>query len=190
MIIALDMDDILCNTQEIFIKFYNETYNENLDFDDFDKYDISDIKDISKERGSQILEEFDKSSYFDMIRPLENAQKVVSELSKKHKLIIITARTSEVKNQTKKWIKKYFPKIKEIFFVSDNYLAYTCKKSSVCKDIGADIIIEDKKNFAIDCSNSGIKVLLFDYPWNRKIGEHDRIIRINSWDNVLEKIYL
>lgn len=188
MIIALDMDDILCNTQEIFIKFYNDTYNDNLDFDDFDEYEISDIKNISKEKGAQILEEFDKSDYFNMIEPLKNSQKVVSELSENHKLIIITARTSKVEDQTKKWVKKYFPDIKKIFFVSDNYLTHTRKKSNVCKDIGADVIIEDKKKFAIDCSNNGTKVLLFDYPWNRKIKESDKIIRIKSWDDVLGKL--
>jgi hypothetical protein len=37
------------------------------------------------------------------------------------------------------------------------------KKSQICAEIGAQILIDDSLSHAIDCASSGIKVLLFDH---------------------------
>jgi hypothetical protein len=37
------------------------------------------------------------------------------------------------------------------------------KKSQVCKEIGAEILIDDALEHARDCGEKGIKVFLFDH---------------------------
>jgi hypothetical protein len=44
------------------------------------------------------------------------------------------------------------------------------KKSDICLDIGADVLIDDNPKYAYDCAIHGCQVLLFNwkmgYPWS------------------------
>lgn len=41
----------------------------------------------------------------------------------------------------------------------------------MCRSIGADVLIDDNVGYALDCANTGIQVLLYDwedsYPWSK-----------------------
>lgn len=188
MIIAIDLDDVLANTLEVFIKFHNQNFGTNLKFKDFKSYALHDIIGISEKDEAKRLELFDNSEFFDEIKPIKDAQQAISALSKKNKITVITARTLHVADKTKKWLSKYFPEINQIFFISSNYYGYLKTKAEVCKEIGAGIIIEDKEKFVIECAREGIKVLLFDYPWNSSIKGSRQIIRVKSWKEVIRNI--
>ncbi|OQA04777.1 MAG: hypothetical protein BWY68_00125 [bacterium ADurb.Bin400] len=44
-------------------------------------------------------------------------------------------------------------------------------------------MIDDSLEHAIDCSQAGIDVVLFDQPWNR-FGAPEGISRVQSWDEI------
>ena len=59
-------------------------------------------------------------------------------------------------------------------------------KADVCREIGAEIMIEDVPDHVVSCANAGIRVLLFDQPWNRgEMACNGRIERVRSWDEAL-----
>jgi len=62
-------------------------------------------------------------------------------------------------------------------------------KSSVCKELGIDIFIEDAPVYAKNISEAGIPVILIDAPWNRETSG-ELITRVYSWDEVLDTIAL
>ena len=60
-------------------------------------------------------------------------------------------------------------------------------KSGFCLDNEIPIILEDNLEYAIDCAESGIKVVLFNRPWNKK-SHHKDIFRVDNWKEALEVI--
>jgi uncharacterized HAD superfamily protein len=62
-------------------------------------------------------------------------------------------------------------------------------KGEICAEIGADYMIEDGPEYALDVASKGINVLLYDAPWNRKHVFPDNVKRIYSWSEI-EKIVL
>ena len=64
----------------------------------------------------------------------------------------------------------------------------------LCRGVGAQILIDDNPDYAVDCAENGIEVLLFDldnsYPWSKTQGgpEHPLITRVHSWQEVEEEL--
>ena len=62
--------------------------------------------------------------------------------------------------------------------------------SHECRSIGADILIDDNPQYAMECAQHGIEVLLFDhknsYPWSKTSDGpvHPLITRVQDWDEV------
>ena len=61
------------------------------------------------------------------------------------------------------------------------------QKLSYCKRISADVMIEDNVKTALYLAENGIRVLLFDAPYNQGI-LHQNIVRVFSWEEIFELI--
>jgi len=134
------------------------------------------------------IEMFDDSNYFNEIKPLKEAPSAILDLSSSHKLAIVTGRNEGQKEKTLLWIKKYVPQIKEIFFIRKSVRDNSKSKAEICKEIQADILIEDNLKYAQQVAQAGIKVLLFDYPWNQSSNLNPLIIRVCGWKEALNFI--
>lgn len=56
-------------------------------------------------------------------------------------------------------------------------------KLLACHKLNVDIMIEDKPEVALKLANNGIRVLLFDCPYNQDIF-HDNITRVYTWKQI------
>lgn len=186
MIIAVDLDDVLADSLTSFIEFYNRYYDKDLKYEDFTAYTLNEIKGIPREQENKILEHFDESEYFDNIKPMKDAIKVIEKLNKKHEIIIVTSRTKDKEQKTKNWVNKFLKGIKKICFIRKNYQEKPKTKAEICKEINADVLIEDNLSYAKNCAENGIKVLLFDYPWNQAENLNPLITRVKSWKEILK----
>jgi uncharacterized HAD superfamily protein len=185
MIIAVDLDDVLADSLASFIKFYNKHYDKTLKYEDFTAYTLNEIKGMPIEDEKKILEHYDDSEEFDNIQPMNGAIEAIEKLSKKNKIIIVTSRTRDKQEKTKKWVEKFLKNIADIHFIRANYSEHNKTKAETCKMIKADVLIEDNPKYAKDCAKNGIKVLLFDYPWNKKVNS-PLIKRVHSWDEIVK----
>jgi uncharacterized HAD superfamily protein len=48
--------------------------------------------------------------------------------------------------------------------------------------------IEDNAETALSLAEEGIHTFLYDYPWNRSIGEHPNIRRVYGWQDILTEL--
>lgn len=186
MKIAIDLDDVLANSLDSFIEFYNTNYNGNLKPEDFTAFTLNEIQGMPAEEEQKIMNEYDDSEYYDDINPMPEAKEAISELSKNNELMIVTSRPQKKETQTKKWIEKHIPEIKNINFIRQEYGGESKTKGEVCKELGAEILIEDNLDYAKSCIDKSIKVLLFDYPWNQEENLNPLITRVKSWKEILE----
>lgn len=125
------------------------------------------------------------------IEPRQNSSAVCRRLcSQGHSIYAITARKfSTMKNPLgslsrrmfRKWVEKNGLMLDDIFFCSEKNT--TSEKLKYCRAVNADIMIDDKPDIALYLAENGIKVLLFDAPYNKSV-EHQNITRVHSWDEI------
>ncbi len=130
--------------------------------------------------------------YCSRLSPRENAVEVCRNLTADgHKLYVITARKfSTMKNPLgslsrslfRSWTAKNELPLDSIMFCSEDNTP--SQKLRYCRQISADIMIDDKPDIALFLAENGMTVLLFDAPYNQST-EHKNITRVKSWDEIL-----
>jgi uncharacterized HAD superfamily protein len=56
-------------------------------------------------------------------------------------------------------------------------------KTRLALELGLDLFCEDDLVISRTLAEAGVRVLLFDHPWNREIA-HERITRVGGWSEV------
>lgn len=129
--------------------------------------------------------------YCSRLSPRENAVEVCNELGK---VYVITARKFSTQRTPlgalsrhlfRKWTEKNGFDFADIFYCSE--VDTPPQKLSYCRQISADVMIEDNVKTALYLADNGIRVLLFDAPYNQGIS-HQNIVRVFSWEEIFELI--
>ncbi len=183
--LATDFDDIFFPLRENIIPFLREKYNLNLKREDFNNYNLQKVfKDKYFWQTLEKLYSFYKSKYFKQAKPLKGSIEFLTELSQYFSFPLITSRPIFLRRETKKFISD-FPNgaIKSIHFSRNNFAYAGSRKTKpqICRDIGAKIILEDCLEYALQCAEEGINVILLDAPWNQTMENHPRIKRVQNF---------
>jgi len=62
------------------------------------------------------------------------------------------------------------------------------KKSDLCLKLGVEVLVDDCLEFAEECADKGIKVLLLDSPWNQTDSLPKNVKRMKNWDEIVAHI--
>ncbi len=122
-------------------------------------------------------------SYIASMKPIQDAQKVISELSRYFEITIATNRTPVADKPSKQWLRK-----NNIPY--DHYINTSVMGKGAAK---GKLLIDDYPNNIVDflSAEEGRIALLFSQPWNEDdqslIGK-DNVYRVHGWKEVMEKI--
>ncbi|MGB9748404.1 MAG: 5' nucleotidase, NT5C type [Candidatus Woesearchaeota archaeon] len=180
--VGVDLDDILFPFNKHFLIYRNKKHNTNYT----EKVFRMSTEDIMKE-----MDDFYKTREYEQIEPVEDAFKALSEIKKTHDLAIVTARPEYLVEKTNRWLNKYFKNIfSEVIFTNQQSLLNKKRsKAEVCIEKSIEILIEDNFEYVIDCAQKGIRVLLFNKPWNINFSApkeyKEFIVKIDGWNDVL-----
>lgn len=101
---------------------------------------------------------------------------------------IITARTESIrKAATKSWLKENMPEFDfstQVHFTNHYEPTGSRTKGEVCRQIGAQILIDDNLEFLQSASSLGIFCILLDKPWNKSEIMSKNITRVTHWDEI------
>ncbi|MGM5484388.1 MAG: 5' nucleotidase, NT5C type [Nanobdellota archaeon] len=183
MRIAIDMDDVIADFSSAFIRFYNENYGTGLKKEEIFTYDLWRVVGEDKEGFLRKLKPLFSSDALEELNPLPGAVESLKELSRKHELIIVTARQEKNKEKTYNWIDKHLPGVFDKIVFTNRFNDDELRKVDVCTDHGASLIIEDNYDNARECLPH-LDVILMDQPWNREHLEGAR--RVKSWAEIME----
>lgn len=127
--------------------------------------------------------------------PREQAVDIVKKLNAEgHTLYEITARKFvTMKNPLgwysrflyERWLKKNEFCFDDIYFCSEEFASED--KLAGCMKYKVDVMVEDRDNVALYLANNGVRVLLFDAPYNQGVS-HENIVRVKCWEDVYEEI--
>ena len=191
MRIGIDLDEVIANTLTAVINFHNEKYGTDFKENNFSSYRFWETWGGTRDEAIRKVHEFYVTDHFANVRPVAGSIDAVDKLKENgHELFIITGRQENIIKETEKWIKKHFPEVFSGVHFANTYglTGSKMKKGTICEQLGIEIMVEDDIIYASELAESGIKVFLFDRPWNKDHAVGDNIERVSSWEDVVNKI--
>lgn len=190
MKIGVDLDDVVVNFFPKFLDFYNQKYGNNFRMSDMTSFNIWEVGiGRTKEEAIGFIDEFYDSDCYEKIPFVNGAKEGLCSLAEGNELYLITSRFLRYRPKTENFIRCYLPGyLDNLFFTEDFHNLDGRTKAEVCQEIGIGCYVEDCYEYAKRCAEKGIKVLLLDKPWNQNHEEHENIVRVGSWEEILNKI--
>lgn len=188
MKIGIDIDEVLVEFVEGYLEIYKFKFWKEFSKKNLYSYNLWEPLGISKEESIQLAFDFYKSNKFDNIKLVKLAKESIYKLLENHEIIFITSRPELVREKTEDFLSRIFLDKKFKIVFSDDFFGGNKKKSFFCIKLGIFIILEDNRDYALDCAKMGIKVILFDKPWNKDFIKHENIFKVNNWKEALAKI--
>ncbi len=188
MKIGIDIDEVVVEFMKGYLNFHNKKHNTCYKLNDITNYHLWKCGfHKNKEESVREVVEFSDSDYFNSLSLVKGAKSSLKKLFEIYKSYFITSRSEDIKEKTKNFFYLNFPKNKyEFVFSGEIYGGKT--KSEICSEFGIQIMVEDNADYAFDCAEKGIKTFLLDKPWNKNCEEHEKIVKVNNWNEVLEKL--
>ena len=166
MIIAIDMDETICNFLEYLCIQYNYKYNKDLKPERIDKWSLLSFI------GLEGIEIYKQSGFFKNLIPFEYALSTIYRLNQKHTILICSDPPNPISASDKmEWIEEYMP------FLKHNQIVLTAAK----EHIRADLLFDDSPIYMERFP--GIKVCMAR-PYNVGCGDY----RVESWREFEELI--
>ena len=178
MTIAIDMDNILCNLQEVVVNLFNERYSTNYTIDDFTDYDVAQI--LPKNEAVLMKTMYGEDNLYSNVKPLPGAQNAIEKLiNVGHQVYVVSDVIPKTYAEKVEWLRFYFPQIDEAHIVAMKH-----KHMFRC-----DIMIED--NLANLLANPYHHRICLNYPWNEAKKDFDwvhEIYRCYNWTDIVAAV--
>lgn len=187
MKIGIDLDEVVVDFLEGLLDFYHRVVGKRFRREEFSSYDFWETWGGTREEAIEITDKFHQSEHFENIVPIEGAIDSIKRLSEKHEIFFITSRPGFWKEKTSNWLKKYFPKGNFKIIFSGDFHDQGRTKAEICEELEIPLMFEDNKHYALSCAERGIKVILFDKPWNKGF-EHENLVRVHSWEEAVREV--
>lgn len=187
--IGIDVDDVVIEFFNNYLKFFNSHFGKNVTFKDISRYHIWELElGVSKEEALSIVVQVHNSEHPKKTSLVEGAKESINNLSKKYEIFFVTSRPTSVKERTISFLKEIFPELKfEIIFSGDIH-GNAKTKAEICFERGITTIIEDSASYAFDCAQKGVRAFLLDKPWNQEYEQHENLIKVKDWNEIVEHL--
>lgn len=176
MIIACDVDDVICNLQEVVIELFNNKFGSKYTLEDFTEYDIMNI--LPTQDAIVMKDMYGSHGLYNKVKPIPGAQEALEKLiNLGHQVYLVTAAIPETYGEKVAFIKRFFP------YIDDGHIV-AMKHKYMFK---CDIMIED--NLQALLAKPYYYRICFDKPWNRSVNDWTYDIRrCKSWNEIVEVV--
>lgn len=177
--LVIDLDNTLLDATTPHIKYYNQASGQNYTKEDVNDFYIYRLYNWNREEREKIYNQYGYAIHWEST-PYPQSIETVNQLFNQHRITIMTARPEHFREVTVKWLEHYGAKYHEIIFTESKYSEF--------RNIGADVLVDDAPHYAIEFSQKGTPVILFNQPYNNQI-DNDYIYIATDWNTVEEHIH-
>ncbi|KAF6766513.1 hypothetical protein DFP72DRAFT_22189 [Ephemerocybe angulata] len=185
-LIAIDLDDVLCQTNVAVAQWHNDTYGTEMKLSDFLYYYYwkNPYWGTPQETGAKVRDFYGTDRLY-TTKPVPGAREGIQALKQLgFRLIIVTARYEDTADQSWKWVDHHFPGCFSSIICTGQFtdahktgheVVTKLTKAQVCDDLKAVLLIDDSAENAYSCvtAKKPIATLLFgDYEWNKRMCTH------------------
>lgn len=209
-VVAVDIDEVLCETVAALQQWHNAAYGTKLAFDDFISYHFQHVRGFGDApmTKSKLLEFF-SSTTFDAVKPLQAAADTLRKHKDSYQFVCLTSRSRFLAPQTASLLSRHFSGIFEDdagtyvpgyrVIMTEAYMDFAAAgavkrtKGQVCKEISAVMLIDDMPAYCVEAASSLPVVLLHGaYPWNSGPQAVDlpptplpsNVLRTHTWGDI------
>ncbi len=193
MRIGIDFDEVVADSIKAIISLHNEQYGTNFKKEDVTEYKFENVWGGTLDEWRDKLNDFFSTKHLVRLDPMAGSMLGLRAMKERgHELYIVTGRSRVVDlDATELWLKMHFP---DVFhgvhyanFLAQDPTTARRKKSEICLENRIGVLVDDHIGTALECAEAGVKVLLFNQPWNQ--GELlPGITRVFSWDDVVREV--
>lgn len=180
MRISLDLDNTLAQTMESTVHLYNQRFSTSYTIDDVTDWNWWNVffpissQHNAKNTGYRLM---DEAWLIGGIEPIPKFERVLELVGDDDLIDIVTGRETTPVPVLLDWLKRHR-------IPYDNFIVSTDKE-----DLDYDVYIDDDPRLAEKIKDRRGKVLiLFDQPWNRHISSSRNVVRVFSWDDVVQQV--
>ena len=176
MVLAIDVDSVICNLQEVVVNLFNEKFNTNYTLNDFTDYDVLNV--LPTQDAIVMKDMYGHSGLYNKVKPIPGAQDSLQKLiNMKHDVYLVTDAITSTYGEKVEFIKRYFP------FIDESHIV--CMKHKHM--FRCDIMVED--NLANLLAGQHYYRICLNYPWNQSNKDYVYdIYRCYNWDDILTAI--
>lgn len=176
MVICIDIDDTLCNLQEVVMDLFNKRHGTHYKLEDFTEFDIMNV--LPTQDAILMKDIYGETGLYDKVKPMPGAQQALEKLiNLGHQVYLVTAAIPNTYGEKVAFIKRFFPYIDESHIV--------CMKHKWL--LKCDIMIED--NLQTLLAKPHYHRILMNRPWNHSAKDWVYgISRCDNWNEILEVV--
>lgn len=165
--LGIDLDSTLNNLDKVWLKRYNEDYNDSLK--QWNDWQV--LRCVKPECGKKILDYLLEPNFFKTLGVQKYAAETIKYLSQYFDIYIITAYNVVTCVDKAEWLKEHFQMIKQ-----ENIIF--CNDKSV---LNIDYLIDDGPHNIEGFKQTGI---IFDKPYNKHLNKKEYPYRCKTWKDV------
>ncbi len=168
-IIAVDIDEVLVPFLPALSRFYTLQRNTTVKMPRRYPYHYAPLFNITEEESSKLVKDFYETDFHANLRPIRGSQDMIKKLSKNNTLIAVTGRQSYARGPTEELIKNNFRNSFADIIYCDHFTSKARSKGDICKQISADLLIDDNYQSCKECLDLSVPAVNFVgsplYPW-------------------------
>lgn len=192
-LIAVDLDDVLSQTNETMRLHVNEQYGASHTKDDYlvpgsylEYWET--IWKMTTQEGDVRYQSYKKIRNSPAMKPVKGALSVLRAMKQRYRLVIVTSRSKADSSATEAWLQQhYYPDIFEgIEYVPGSYLQEAeVTKAMICRQMGVEYLIDDALEHCEPAAAEGITCVLFgEYGWNKYEVLPPNVVHLKSWPDI------
>jgi len=189
MNISLDLDGVLVDFPSALAKKVSEKLKREFTVAEMTTYNVEGFLPSKLHSWSNKL--LKTPSFYDECVPTIDSQEVVNNLSSLVDIYVVTARPLVLKKQTTAYVKKYFPKVKEVIFS-------TKSKIPSLSEWDISLHLDDSPTICADIASSHLNVIscVYNQPFNCNLADQlffphlKRFYNFKSFQEFVTKLWL
>ena len=176
--LAFDIDGVVADTMEIFLRLAREKYGlTHISKDDLHSYNLYECLDLKREIIDDLICLTLDDEHTMQVPPVPGAPEVLTELAGSAQLRFVTARIRP--ESITQWLFTILPDVprKKITVLASGAPEV---KLDILNELEVRYFVEDRAETCRQLQKAGIQPFLFLQPWNRNEAA-DGLIRVENW---------
>lgn len=178
-LLGFDFDGVIADVAEAFIRLAHEDHGyEGIQKSDITNFDVDQCLDIPLKTVDEIFHKVLVDSVGTGLIPMPGAVEVLTRLTAKATVTVITARPIE--QPIHDWLKVFFPKsaLPRINIVA---MGAHDDKARHIKEHGLQYFIDDRAETCVQLKGKGVQPIVYCQPWN---ANRHQLPVVNSWQEI------